>query len=152
MESGMLGYSLVSRARSNLNFARGLAIRFPLLSSLTAAIIFLTICSLILGMCIIPIMLSDGLDSDAKRPPRRVSTSSIPFPPSDKTRRKKRSQFGRRPSEAASPSSPVSLALSMLFHAIFRIQLEPGHKRGGVCNSYTSRRTPSPGTTSPTQC
>ncbi|KAJ2932751.1 hypothetical protein H1R20_g4340, partial [Candolleomyces eurysporus] len=83
---------------------RGLAIRFPLLSSLTAAFIFLTICSLILGVCILPVMLPD-VPEDAKDLRKRSSTSSIPFPPSEKARRKKRSQFSRRSSEAASPSS-----------------------------------------------
>ncbi|KAJ2919290.1 hypothetical protein MD484_g1146, partial [Candolleomyces efflorescens] len=84
---------------------RGLAIRFPLLSSLTAAFIFLTICSLILGICILPTMLPDDTEDDAKALSRRKTSSSLPFPSSEKARRKKRSQHGRRSSEAASPGS-----------------------------------------------
>ncbi|TFK30793.1 hypothetical protein FA15DRAFT_608275 [Coprinopsis marcescibilis] len=73
---------------------RGIAIRFPVISTLGASSAFLTILLTILGSCILPVMLPqaaypEDLDSEEK-PRRRNGTSSIAFP------RKKRKSHAKR--------------------------------------------------------
>ncbi|KAF6766551.1 putative adipose-regulatory protein-domain-containing protein [Ephemerocybe angulata] len=80
---------------------RGLAIRFPLLSSLAAAFIFLLISSMALGACVLPLMLPSGEDDVSDELPLKTSSTS-------ETPRRRRSRF-RRTSDTSSSSLAVKV-------------------------------------------
>ncbi|KAF5323615.1 hypothetical protein D9611_005769 [Ephemerocybe angulata] len=79
----------------------GLAIRFPLLSSLAAAFIFLLISSMALGACVLPLMLPSGEDDVSDELPLKTSSTS-------ETPRRRRSRF-RRTSDTSSSSLAVKV-------------------------------------------
>ncbi|KAH6916870.1 hypothetical protein BKA70DRAFT_1555472 [Coprinopsis sp. MPI-PUGE-AT-0042] len=81
---------------------RGLAIRFPLISSLLAAFTFFSILAITLGTCVLPIMLPKASpEEEEQRPKRRVGTNSIAFPSSDKVRKKRKSHARRSASDTS---------------------------------------------------
>ncbi|KAF8973868.1 hypothetical protein BDZ97DRAFT_1900628 [Flammula alnicola] len=87
---------------------RGFAIRFPMLSSLASAGIFLLILSLILGTCILPLVLpsmpGESEEAEGTVEPKR-SDSSLPpasqYPAQERERRRRRSRSSRSSGEGS---------------------------------------------------
>ncbi|KAJ3550278.1 hypothetical protein NMY22_g557 [Coprinellus aureogranulatus] len=94
---------------------RGLAIRFPLLSSFAAALIFLTFSMLILGTCLLPLMLPSDIDSAEGSQERAASVSSVPLRTAERPRRKKRPHLRRTSETNSSPNSSVSAKPDLIF-------------------------------------
>ncbi|KAF9527807.1 putative adipose-regulatory protein-domain-containing protein [Crepidotus variabilis] len=95
---------------------RGLAIRFPLLSSLATAAIFFTILSVILGLCLLPMVLGEIEESSIQE----ASPKEVPIKPERKRRDSSLSQLSldegsrrrrrRSRSSRSLAESPVSLS------------------------------------------
>lgn len=90
---------------------RGLAIRFPLLSALVSAVIFICILTTILGTCILPLLLTtpqeDDDETEVKIEPKRLASGDILESQSQPPREGRRTSRRRSRSTNASDDKAV---------------------------------------------